>query len=79
MGIKIAYDARVTTFVLSQHPDCWNVHRLGEGVTIRAYGLPDEEDATEIALEEAKKEPPSQVLRISQSGDSKVIAQFMAD
>ena len=53
----------MTTYVMSHHPDCWNVHRIDENVSIAAYGLPTEEDALEIAINEAKKEPPSQVLR----------------
>jgi hypothetical protein len=76
----IAHHLGMTTYVLSQHRTCWHVHRYGaHGIddTSRATSkLPTEKDALETALRRAKKERPSQVLRVNMRGDSTVVARF---
>jgi hypothetical protein len=64
------------TFVLSQYPDFWRLNRFSNNVSEIASGIPTEEQALALAIEKAKEECPSQVLRIAINGDSRVVAKF---
>jgi hypothetical protein len=64
------------TFVLSHILGAWHLHRYGEDVTVIATYILSEEQALEMALQIAEKEAPSQVLRITQSGDNEIVRRF---
>jgi hypothetical protein len=80
-GLILAHLLVMTTYVLSQHRTCWHVHRYGAHGIVHdlpgsAAKLPTEKEALENALTKARKERPSQVLRVNMRGDSTVIARF---
>ncbi|HEY3873995.1 MAG TPA: hypothetical protein VGM92_00830 [Candidatus Kapabacteria bacterium] len=66
----------MTTYVLSEQAFGWNLHRFADEVTLITAGIPHEEHILEIALRDAEADAPAQVLRISSSGDNRIIAQF---
>ena len=65
----------MTTYVISQQPNTWHIHRYGENVSVLG-AAPSEEQATQIAHDYARKDAPSCILRISLSGAGKLIAMF---
>jgi hypothetical protein len=65
----------MTTYVISQQPNLWNVHRYGETVTMLG-AAPSEEQAMQIAMEHARKEAPSCILRIALNGAGRLVAMF---
>ncbi len=64
------------TYVLSERLTSWQVQRYSDSITVTASGIPNEEDALEIVIREAKKDAPSQIMRIPLSGISEIIATF---
>jgi hypothetical protein len=65
----------MTTYVISQQPNTWHVHRYGETVTVLG-AAPSEEQATQIAVDHARKDTPCCILRIALNGAGKLIAMF---
>ena len=65
----------MTTYVISQQPNTWHVHRYGETVTVLG-AAPSEEQATQLAVDYARKDAPSCILRIALNGAGKLIAMF---
>ena len=64
----------MTTFVLSQYAHEWHIYKFQDGITQLAAGISSEEKALELILEEAKKAcAASQVLRVSEMGDDRII------
>ena len=68
----------MTTYVLSEQNARWNVYSFAEEADVNsiASGIPDEEEAMQIVLKKARDDQPSQILRITANGDSRLIVQF---
>lgn len=68
----------MTTYVISQQPNAWHVHRYGENVSVLGARA-TEELATQLAMDSARRDAPSCILRIALSGAGKLIAMFSDD
>jgi hypothetical protein len=66
----------MTTFVVSEQPSSWHVHRFADTITEISSSMTNEEAAVSLALKKGMEDRPSQVLKISLNGDSRVIARF---
>jgi hypothetical protein len=66
----------MTTYVLSQHPSSWQVHRFAEDILEVASGVTTEDAAITLALDRAKLDRPSRILRIALNGDSRILFEF---
>ena len=71
---------RVNVFVLSEQPGYWNIslysEELDRGIETVASSLPNEEVATVTALQFAREQRPSRVLKIRASGATSILAEF---
>ena len=67
---------QMVTYILSEHPTFWQIHRYTDEVVQLASGVPSEENALSIAQEYARLDRPSRILRISLRGDSNLVAEF---
>jgi hypothetical protein len=65
----------MTTYVISQQPNTWHVHRYGETVTVLGVA-PSEDQAMQMAMDYARKDAPSCILRIALNGAGKLIAML---
>jgi len=64
------------TYVVSQHDNGWHVHRHSENVSEIARSVPNEDEAVQIALNNARKDVPSKVMRIASTGENRIVAEF---
>jgi hypothetical protein len=64
------------TYIFSIQMNGWNIYRLQDQVAEIASGILTEAEALEIVLDCAKQNVPSEVMRISEKGESSVIATF---
>jgi hypothetical protein len=64
------------TYVISQHDTGWHVHRHSENVSELASSIASEEEALQIALNQARKDTPSRVMRIAFTGENRIVAEF---
>jgi len=69
----------MTTYVLSQHNNTWYIHQYGEDVSMLASNIPSEEEALQIALQNARQKRPSEVIRIAFTGENRVVASFASE
>jgi hypothetical protein len=70
----------MVTYVLTQRADDWLLHRYHEqSVTRIAASILTEGEAMELALCHAEADKPAQVIRISRSGESQVIARILVE
>jgi hypothetical protein len=66
----------MTTYVISEQPNAWHVHRYGVD-TVSVLGVThSEEQARSIASDYAGKDAPSRIMRIAMNGMTSVIAFF---
>jgi hypothetical protein len=68
--------ARMTTYVLSQLSTHWFVSQYGEESGEPLFQSTSEEDALAAIVEQARLHRPSQIVRISLSGESRIVAHF---
>ncbi|GEM_PF-1741379 len=65
----------MTTYVLSQQPEGWQVHRYSDAISL--IGMAHTEDqARAMAFERAQKDAPAAVLRVGMNGESRFIAMI---
>ena len=69
----------VTTYVLSRLANAWHVHRYHETITVLGTDIVIEEEARLLAINAAKADVPSRVVRIGKEGEHTVIATFVLD
>jgi hypothetical protein len=68
----------MTTYVISEQPNAWHVHRYGENVAVLGANA-SETQALRLAMEYARKDAPSCILRIAMNGAGKLVAMFGDD
>ena len=66
----------MTTFVLSEYESAWRIVKYGEELGEPLIQTSSEEDALAAITLLAQEQRPSQIIRISLSGVSRIIAQF---
>ena len=67
----------MTTYVVSQQVESWNIHRYAVEITEVAVGIASEEEAMALVLPLAEVDSPAEVLKISRSGVSQIVARFL--
>jgi hypothetical protein len=68
----------MTTYILSQHPNYWYVAQYEGTKGGPVIKTPSENEALAAAMKNAKQHMPSKVVRVTLSGESKVLAKFDA-
>jgi len=69
----------MTLYVFSKFTGGWHVTALGGTVNEIAKGIATEHKARQLAIDRAKEDRPSYVLRISETGDAERVATFPAE
>jgi hypothetical protein len=72
----IPSDVSMNTYLLSRFGGSWFVHRYDGDIALIASDIVTESEAMEIAMNLARKNRPSQVMKMSHVGESTIVRSF---